>query len=132
MNLVSHSYIRQAAFDRVSTFQCYSNIFVNTGAHPCELKPFQLVPYSHNDPPTKFTVDVNGVEMLLHCSVLNGTTRNKKARPQVKYPRYSKEMELNWMEKSYINFTVSKKDFFFKVCYYNALFFYDHIAALLL
>ena len=84
--------------------------FVIIGAYPCPFKPFQVIPYSHNDPPTKFTQ--NSVKTLLCCTLLT----IPEARPQVKFPGYTAGMDLQWLDPSYVNFTVSNKDLYFKVC----------------
>ena len=91
-------------------------IFVIIGAYPCPFKPFQVIPYSHNGPPTKFTH--KSVKTLLRCTLLT----RPKARPQVKFSEYTEEMDLQWLDPSYVNFTVSKKDLYFKVCYWIRLF----------
>ena len=78
--------------------------FVIIGTHPCSFEPFQLIPYSHNDPPTKFTP--RSVKMLLNCTLL---------RTGVKFPGNTSEMDIQWLDRSYVNFTVSNKDLYFKV-----------------
>ena len=86
----------------------FTHSFVILGAYPCPFKPLQVIPYSHNDPRTKFTHE--SVETLLHCNLLTQT-----ARPQVKFPVNTTEMDIKWLDKSYVNFTVSNKNLYFKV-----------------
>ena len=80
---------------------------VNTGNYPCQLKPFQDIPYSPKDTPTKFTVESNSAKRLLGCYLISGA----------KGPGNATEMDIKWLKESYINVTVSNKDFYFQVCY---------------
>ena len=88
----------------------FTDSFVIIGSYPCPFKPFQVIPFSHNDPPTKFTHESVLVKTLLHCNLLT-----KSSRPQVKFPDNTAEMDIQWLDKSYVNFTVSNKDLYFKV-----------------
>ena len=81
---------------------------VNTGALPCILKPFQVIPYSPEDPPTKFTVEDSSEERLLNCYLLNVTRGQSND---------AAEMQLRWLDKSYVNLTVLNRNLFFKVSY---------------
>ena len=75
------------------------------GTYPCLFEPFQLIPYSHNDPPTKFTP--KSVKMLLRCTL-------RRTGSQVKLPGNTSEMDIQWLDRSYVNFTVLSKDLYFK------------------
>lgn len=91
-----------------------SHIFINTGTIPCGFEPFQLIPYSHNDRSAKFTVRSDIVNTLLRCDLLMVYGKGKS---QVKFPDNATEMKLPWLARSYVNFTVSNRDLYFKVRY---------------
>ena len=78
---------------------------------PCQLKPFQVIPYRPQDPSTKFTVEIDGMERLLNCYLLTG-----ERAPGVKFPGNTADVNQEWLDESYVNFTVSNKDLYFKVC----------------
>ena len=83
-------------------FIFYQNI--ETGMY-CEFKPFQLISYSHEEPATQF---ISG-GTILSCFLYSN------AKAQVKFPNNTKEMDLQWLDESYVNFTVSNNKLYFKV-----------------
>ena len=72
----------------------------------CALGPFQPIPYTPNEPATKFTDQQQPNRALTSCSLL-------KAR--VKFPDNLTEMELQWLDESYVDLTVLNKELHFKV-----------------
>jgi hypothetical protein len=73
----------------------------------CEFKPFQLIPYSHEEPATQFISSSTIFSCFLYSHA------NSKA--QAKFPNNTKEMDLQWLDESYVNFTVSNNKLYFKV-----------------
>ena len=80
-------------------------IFIG-GYGNCELGPLQLIPYTPNEPATKFTDQQQPNRALTSCSL-------QKAR--VKFPDNVTEMELQWLDESYVDLTVLNKTLHFKV-----------------
>lgn len=75
----------------------------------CNYRPFQVVPYSHDDPVTSFTYSGPSVKKFVHCSLAAST----KAR--VKFPDNTTEIEMQWFNKCFVGFTVSGTTLSFKV-----------------
>ena len=72
----------------------------------CQFGPFQLIPYTPNEQATKFTDQQQPNRALTSCSL-------RKAR--VKFPDNLTEMELQWLDESYVDLTVLNKALHFKV-----------------
>ena len=83
--------------------------FLNTGDSTCDLGPFQVIPYSHNDVVTQVKFSRRSEKILEYCSL------PKPIKSKVKFPNSSKEMEILWLNKSFVNLTVSGNTLFFKV-----------------
>ena len=75
----------------------------------CTLGPFQLIPYGPDAPAAKFTDQQNSTKALTHCSLQKGL---------VKFPDDVTEMELPWINESYVDLTVINKTLHFKVKLY--------------
>ena len=84
-------------------------VFFNTGNLICDLGPFQVIPYSHNDVVTQVKFSSRSEKILRYCSL------SKQTKSTVKFPNSSKEMEMQWLNNSYVNLTVSGNTLFFKV-----------------
>ncbi len=68
----------------------------------CTFGPFQLIPFSNEEPATQF----NQRNTFQNCFFLRIT---------VKFPNNIKEMELQWLDESYVDLTISNKILYFKV-----------------
>ena len=75
----------------------------NAGNH-CDFSPFQVIPYNHNDSATNFTFESN--DTLQKCVLENVL---------VKYPNNCEEMELEYLNESYVNLNISNNTLYFKV-----------------
>jgi hypothetical protein len=78
-------------------------------AADCLLGPFQLIPHSQEEPATKFSDFGNPHIMMKSCFLKKGKL------VLVKFPENAKEVELQWLDQSYVDFNVSKKVLYFKV-----------------
>ena len=76
-----------------------------TGTH-CSLGPFQVIPYGPNNSATQFRHD--RTVTLKSC-----TLEKALSKP----PDNSKEMDLQWLNESFVNLTVVNNILHFKVCY---------------
>ena len=90
-------------------------IFLNIGKRVCEFGPFQVIPYRQNAPATEFSYSNHSVK-LKFCRL------PKSTKPKVKFPDYSREMEIEWLNGSYFNFTMSGNMLSFKVRKFIAVF----------
>jgi hypothetical protein len=81
----------------------------------CPFEPFQVIPYSHSDPVTTLIHHDPPIQ-LQSCSVRN---------IRVKFPDNATEMELRWLNESYVNIDVSGIHLHFKVRY---LFVFCYVA----
>ena len=73
------------------------------GVH-CGFTPFQLIPYTHSEPATEFTQ----TNKMTSCSL------DKSRKPQAKFPNITNNTELQWLDDSYVQFSVSNKILSFK------------------
>jgi hypothetical protein len=64
-----------------------------------------VIPYGHNEPATEFCYD--GPFTLLKCALHNAW---------VKFPDNATEMELPWLNDSYVHLNGTNKTLHFKVC----------------
>lgn len=74
--------------------------------------PFQLIPYSHNTPPEKFTDLQNRNKPLTSCTL---------QKVLVKFPDNVTEVEQDWLNESYVDLTISDKRLYFKVRKYTGI-----------
>ena len=90
----------------INGYKCVSNEYINVGhdGFHCGFEPFQLIPYSHNEPATQFSQP----NAMTNCSL------RKKENNQVKFPNITNNMELQWLDDSYVQFSVSINALFFK------------------
>ena len=80
-------------------------IFIGVSGN-CVLGPFQAIPYTPNEPATKFTDQQQPNRALTSCSLWKAL---------LKFPDNVTEMELQWLDESYVNLTVLNKELHFKV-----------------
>ena len=73
------------------------------------------MPHSHNVPATQFRHS-NRSMIFKFCRLPRST------KPKVKFPDNSTEMEIEWLNGSYVNFTMSGDTLSFKVCKFIAVF----------
>ena len=71
----------------------------------CSLGPFQLVPYSNDEPATQFK-DLNNNRLFQSCSLV---------KPWSKFPNQTLNIDLTWLNESYVNLTVLNGTLYFKV-----------------
>ncbi|CAB4042024.1 Hypothetical predicted protein, partial [Paramuricea clavata] len=85
---------------------CVSSEFMRSGvdATVCPFKPFQVIPYSPKDQAIQFSYDIRNT-IFQQCSL---------EKALAKFPENNTEMELQWLNESYINLTVSSKILYFK------------------
>ena len=86
--------------------QSYSKLYLTIGgSENCAFGPFQLLPYSQNEPARKF----NGSDdqRMESCYLLY--------LPQAKFPNNATEIELQRFDKSHVDLNVSNNDLYFKV-----------------
>jgi hypothetical protein len=79
------------------------------GSKNCTLGPFQFIPYrpySQNKPNRKFSDIDNPTVMMKNCSL---------RKVLVKFPDKAREIELQWLDESYVDLNVSSNDIYFKV-----------------
>ena len=76
------------------------------------MRPFQLVPYNYENPATPFT-DYDSANLVLKSCTLRLAT--------VKIPNNTTEIEISWLNKSYVDLTVSDGTVLFKVYAYIIL-----------
>ena len=70
----------------------------------CSFEPFQLIPYSHNEPATQFKQE----ETMTSCAL------SKKQKTLAKFPNITKNVELEWLDDSYVQFSVKDNILYFK------------------
>ena len=73
------------------------------------------MPHRHNAPATQFRYSNDSVKFKF-CRLAKST------KPKVKFPDYSREREIEWLNGSYVNFTMSGNMLFFKVRKFIAVF----------
>ena len=88
----------------------------------CEFGPFQVIPYLHDSLVSEFEI-VN--KTFSHCYL------SERIKFKVKYPDNATEIEMEWLNKSYVDLTVSgnklhfkvrKISFYISVCYFFTCF----------
>lgn len=72
----------------------------------CEFGPFQVIPYLHDTPVSEFEI-VN--KTFSHCNL------SEMIKFKVKFPDNATEIEMEWLNKSYVDLTVSGNKLNFKV-----------------
>ena len=77
------------------------------GYDNCPLGPFQLIPYNKGKLAEKFSDIDNRRAMMKSCSLRNVL---------VKFPDNAAEMELQWLDESYVGLNVFNNELSFKVC----------------
>ena len=92
-------------------FMLYQNIEV--GVY-CSFKPFQLIPYSHNAAATQLKQQNNMTSCFL----------NSKKKPQAKFPNITNSVDLQWLDDSYVKFSVSNNILDFKVWKSTVMLFF--------
>ncbi|CAB3995087.1 Hypothetical predicted protein [Paramuricea clavata] len=89
------------------SYGCIDNEIIRFGAGnastDCAFGPFQVIPYSHNEVATNFCYDDNPT--LLRCAL---------HKAWVKFPDNATEMELPWLNESYVHLNGSNKTLHFK------------------
>ncbi|CAB4026456.1 Hypothetical predicted protein, partial [Paramuricea clavata] len=75
----------------------------------CVLGPFQLIPHSQKEQATKFSDFGEPKIVIKNCSL---PTNGKPVL--VKFPDNATEMELQWLDQSYVDLNVSNKVLYFK------------------
>ena len=68
--------------------------------------PFRLISYNTNKPVRKFFDKDNPTVVMKSCSL---------RKVLVKFPDKAAEMELQWLDESYVDLDVSNNDLYFKV-----------------
>ena len=87
-------------------------ILLAGGYDNCVLGPFQPIPYTTNIPVTTFTYQ----EQPPNQQQLTETSTNCSLRKAlVKFPDKTTEIELQWLDESYVDLTVLNKTLHFKV-----------------
>ena len=87
-----------------NTHGCIGNSEIRSGVETfdCMFKPFQVLQYSHTHGATNFS---QNEQLGLGCSA---------EKILVKFPDNATEVELQWLNESYFNISVSGKDLLFK------------------
>ncbi|CAB4033804.1 Hypothetical predicted protein, partial [Paramuricea clavata] len=67
----------------------------------CVFRPFQVLPHSHKDPATTFL----HTQQIFSCSL---------TKAQAKFPDNATEIELQWLNESYVDLNVSNNNLYFK------------------
>lgn len=90
-------------------------ILIIEGYPGCDLAPFQLIPYSSSGPAAEFTADQQILNKTLtsNCSLVKAL---------VKFPDDVEEMELQWLNESYVDLVILNKTLQFKVRTYTMVF----------
>ena len=81
------------------------------------MRPFQHISFSHEDSETQFSLEDDPqlkIQALKSCSVMNA---------RVKFADNVKDIELPWLNGSYVNLTVNNKTLLLKVR--KSLFLYN-------
>ena len=76
------------------------------GSKNCALGPFQFLPYKKNEPARKFFVKDNPTVVMKNCSL---------RKVLIKFPEKAREMELPWLDESYVDLNVSNNVMYVKV-----------------
>ncbi|CAB4043521.1 Hypothetical predicted protein, partial [Paramuricea clavata] len=89
-------------------YGCVSNNNMRVGvggSENCALGPFRLIPYNKNEPTRKF-FDINNPTVVMKSCSLREIL--------VKFPDNATEMELEWLDESYVDLNVLSDNIYFK------------------
>ena len=103
----------------IPNFMFYRNI--GLGFY-CSFQPFQLIPYSHNAAATQFRQENN----MTSCSL------SSKKKPQAKFPNITNSIDLQWLDDSYVKFSVSNNILYFQVWKSTVMLFFLTLALIFL
>ena len=100
------THVIQMQFILYSLFLLRILIFLIIENRVCEFSPFQVIPYRHNTLVTEFKI---ANRRFTYCTLPLST------KSKVKFPGDGTEMEIPWLNKSYVNLTASGDKLFFRV-----------------
>ena len=90
-------------------YGCVSNSLIglssNNERNNCSFTASNVIPFSHNDSPVKFSYNGSNVE-LKTCRLVKAWTKT---------PNTAIETEMKWMNDSYVGLSVSDNSLYFKV-----------------
>ncbi|CAB4044499.1 Hypothetical predicted protein [Paramuricea clavata] len=97
--------IADGAIKYGDSYGCVSSEFMRSGVgvNVCSFKPFQVIPHSPKDEAIQFSYDLRNT-IFQKCSL---------EKAVAKFPDNVAEMDLQWLNESYIDLTVSSKTLYF-------------------